>query len=468
MRNESDSENNAKPTPLTPLTPLIPQLTGEIIMCQKLLTNLVIFLFVTISPSITPVFAADWSDYKIKYHAGATTARNKTDWPAYITKLIDSEEKQAQNSCERIKNDLFWKEIASTFNKRIDLYNSLPDDEKGLNEFGVGYDWYPDHFREIANAYDELKKQHNDKKSNIEQEMVGTRLIRTFRLCGDELIAKGLLPLKSPGKEQSERYKEKLTRSIEALQEYEMNAHKIATRAMTSGNSETEIKSRIEGEFYNSRLDGGIIEILQVIEFPKYDLFEGGDNYFASTFDLNHLKANHEKRMAFITQLLNERRKGKANKLQAEQNEQIANKERQARIVKIKQGNISVAKSCVEVAVGLIGEKELGGNYEMALSKDFQDVYVKPTNKLYAGIGKIIDSDKSTITVLQSDAFSNKQFVFQLRHGNKTLWFGDKVAHGAYITFVGRYIDNATTLMRQGNNTLQMPSRVYDVVCVSS
>jgi hypothetical protein len=383
-----------------------------------------------------------------------------------IAKLISREEDLARLSCERIKGDFVWKQVADAINERFKLTSSISENEQWPSHIFVGR--YSTSARELEKSnliYLKIHEEFAAKAPGFRSNLAKTRAARVLRICGEDLFRQGLLP--KAASVSPDEFKKKIDDLSSVLKKHDDTWIGIARDSR--GQSAARVEEDLSAASYNANVDKKTRDgVIRYVWFPMHDIYKNGEALFASEFNYGAFKEDNDKAIISNNSELNKNRERSAQSDKDKENRLAQNKERELRINRIKNGDIKSAKSCAEVAVGLIGEKNLGGNYEMLLSKDFQDVHVKPTNEIYAGIGKTIDSDKSTITVLQSDEFRKKQFVFTLRHDKQTLWFGDKFALGGYLTFVGRYVDNMTVQMRQGNEMLKIQSRVYDVMCVSS
>ena len=367
-----------------------------------------------------------------------------------VAGLIAKEEKLAKLSCKRIRSDVSWKKAVDALNEWVKFFTSISEKERSslsakyLNEY------------ELKKSYDLYSEIRDEREAGIpeyRQALEGTRLARVLRMCGKELFRDGLLPPAIGPYATSVIGSDKLNQQIDNLSS-ELESHDgewLEIARNSQGGSATEVERLLYLTTGSSDLSHHTTNVTRAIWFPWHDLYIDGDKLFASKFDYEKFKKSIDESIAAA---VDEIRRNKERGVQ----EARIKKEHELRVRKVRSGDITAAKSCDEVALGLIGEKAY-------LSKDYRDVYVIPTNKIYAGIGKIIGSGRNVITVLDSDVYG-EQFVFKLRYNSKTLWFGDKTVHGRHVKFVGRYVDNTTTLISQGGNTVPMPARVYDVVCI--
>lgn len=371
-----------------------------------------------------------------------------SDNEAAVLGRIGAEEEQAKLACERMKQDERWTKVARKLKERTDIFYKLSPKEKSL---------LLQHPPSIPNIYGNLSSidpfmryskqiydsEVSDSRSDFDKSMLKARPLRVIRACKKDLITN------VPVHANNERYYSKhFDEDIKFLEESDKNM-----KAALGGLSKEVLGSPIKLDENLSKLRV-LVErqpsFLSFIYFPYHLLIANGDEKISKSIDFDAMLKDIDKDLDKIKSVLGQ------------------TSAREQRVSDVKSGDTSAAKSCSEIAVGLIPRDRLGGDYGLAVSKDFQEVLVKPTKEIYAGVGKVIDSGKSVITVVQTEALANKQYVFQLRHDGKTRWFGDRVAHGGYVSFVGRYVDNTTTQLSQGGSTVRIPSRVYDVVCVSS
>lgn len=389
-----------------------------------------------------------------------------------VAKLIAQHDEHAKNSCERIKNDETWRKVADILNERLNYFNNLSETERRSIDLSVKS--WSDSWRELKKSPDihsQIFEERVKKAPELNQALSKyTRLARVLKHCGEELFNSGILPPELPAYQptsvSSDKVKERISALIYNLQEHDESWLAIAKNVRKE--SPATVQGNLGDYSYNSRILDRSNSIANLFWFPMHDLYKDGDQFFAKQIDLDALSRDTKKTISTAEANLSRDKVRHAEDLKKKNNQALEAKERDSRIAAIKKGNLKIAKSCIEIAAALIPNDELGGNFDIALSKDFQDVHVQPTKKLYAGIGKVFDSEKNKISVLQSDEFRKKQFVFQLTHNERTIWFGEKFATGNYLTFVGRYIANENTVMRQGANSVEIPSRVYDLVCVSS
>lgn len=357
---------------------------------------------------------------------------------------IAAEEAEAKIACERMKQDPLWTKLSGKLRERTDVFYKLSSKEKELllqnksaipNAYNSGQSLFS-----VKNIYD---SKEGDARRRFDKVIFQTKPLRVLRACKDNLIPYVPLHANNEG-----YYKKYISEDLKFLETFDKNL----TAALESLSSDV-LKSpdKLDESLYKlGVLTEHRIGFLSFVYFPYHLLFSDGSEKLSRFVKYENLEKDIDKDIAKIKVALGQ------------------SSAREERVSNVKAGDTSSAKSCSEIAVGLIPKDRLGGNYDVAVSKDFQEVLVKPTNEIYAGVGKVLDSNKSVITVIQTEALQNKQYIFQLKHDGKTRWFGGNVANGNYVQFVGRYVDNSTTTLQQGMNPVKIPSRVYDVVCVSN
>lgn len=390
-----------------------------------------------------------------------------------VADSIAKEEEFAKLSCERIKSDALWKKVADALNERAKLVLSVSEKERRSIDLSVKFGkpvWYE--LRKIDDIYSRIRSERAAKVSAFRSALGSTRAVRVLRMCGEELFRDGLLPPVIGAYARSVIDSDELKQRINALSS-ELKSHddmwlEIAKNSQNM--SAAVVEDRLISTTQNSGLGRHPNRVTKVIWFPMHNLYIGGDKLFANEFDYEKFKSDNDEEIASAVDELKRERQREAEREAREARDREMRlaraREREERIKKIRNGNIKIAQYCSEISVALIPKDELREDH---YSKDFREVYVRPTNKLHAGFGEIIDSDKTTITGLHKNWLPGKIVSgFLLRHNKDTLWLSNSITHQNYINFVGRYVGNASISIRSGNDVIRVPLRVYDAMCISN
>lgn len=390
-----------------------------------------------------------------------------------VADLIAKEEEFAKLLCERIKSDALWKKVADALNERAKLVLSVSEKERRSLDLSVKI-WKPvwDELQKIDGIYFRIRSERAEKFPDLRSVLELTRAVRVLRMCGEELFRDGLLPPVIGAYTTSVIDSDELKQRINSLSS-ELKSHDDMWLEIAR-NSQNMSAAAVEGRLISTTQNSGLFYppdlVTKKVWFPMYYLYIGGDKLFANEFDYEKFKSDNDKEIASAVDELKRERQREAEREAREARDREMRlaraREREERIKKIRNGNIKIAQYCSEVSVALIPKDELRGDY---YSKDFREIYVRPTNKLYAGFGEIIDSDKTTITGLHKNWLPGKGVSgFLLRHNKDTLWLGNNIAYQNTINFVGRYVGNASISIRSGNDVIRVPLRVYDAICISN
>ena len=373
-----------------------------------------------------------------------------SDYETEVLGRIRAEEEQAKAACARMKQDKFWVTVAEKLKQRTDIFYKLSPKDKALllrNSSAISEIYEGEHFSVslFPTSRRVFDSEVDNSRSLFNKAMIKTRPLRVLRECKSDLITK--VPLHA---DNERRYSEYINEDIKFLETFDRNMKAaldtLSKEVLSSPTAldESLFKQRVLVEHQST--------FLNFVYFPYHLLVSNGNEKLFKREKINY------------DELLNDIDKD-IDRIKLALGKTLA---REQRVSKVKSGDISAAESCSEIAFGLIPKDRLSGTYNLVVSNDFQEVLVKPTNEIYAGIGKIVDSSDSAITLVQTEILANKQYVFQLKHDGKTRWFGDRIAHGSYVSFVGRYVNNATTTLQVGRDTVRLPLRVYDAICISS
>lgn len=390
-----------------------------------------------------------------------------------MVSAIAKSEIQAKDICARIRSDDSWKRVVNVLDRRLQLFNSLSKEERlaidlssAWSEFGKSYFIYNRLLEDSKSKYN-LQDYGSFKLS---QKIIMP--LRVIRACGQELFEEGLLPPAIPKNSSSvidaKEFKLLVNKYSLLIDENDKNWVDIFNRAQNDNRiSKYALSSMLFDATYNLRISNFPDEIKKYIWFPFHNIYKAGPDLFSKEFNFNKFDVDNDLILAKANDDLQEYYALEVTKI-AKENAKVADaKAREKRVLEVRNGNIKVAQSCAEVAEGFIDKKHLGGALGLRLSEGFQDVYAKPTNAVYAGIGKVIGFNNDEITVVNSDAFRG-EFFFVLRHDRSTLWFGKNVAINQNINFVGRYVDNTTVSISRGYTNSNFSSRVYEVLCLTN
>lgn len=392
--------------------------------------------------------------------------------------FINNENEQSRAICVDILNDAKWRAMMGSLGKLSDVYKNYP--KNGNDVTFMGIDSLLHNMREDL-LYSLQHQNHSSAGGlnirmggrNIEEYYYEVRQNRVMKQCGDELIAQRLVlvyPYFSlePTSEKSLAFSMGLIKKSNACVDAHDRSFASAYEVFASTPSDPEAQRKALNKFSSETLSSTCMlqresDMKRAIFFPLHKLARNpqGDVDFGSSRYAKSLPTVVDETYARA----NEKLSGAIAK-----NKEIKGRqeERENRISMIRAGKLENARSCGDVAEAFLKSEDIVGSLNgYSASKDTQSIHAEPTNKYYASIETINSIERGEIVTHDKNQFGNNSFSSVLKTNSKTVWFGSGLNVGGRVYFVGQYVKNAKTSIRNGSGNFQMPARQYNVICAS-
>ena len=382
-----------------------------------------------------------------------------------IVELLQEEEQFAEVTCQSIAQDQEWKNLLSNYPRLQQVYQRYP---KGYNKDAgftlastTAYDIARTSQRHFSDASYQKVKGQKDWEMAFEEKLMTVRVLRVLKKCGLSLKNQNLIlllplfDLKTGSKDEMTKLQQ-VMETTSCLKAYDA-ALITNFRAVQKGGSVDKMIFDLQGTCFKEADD-----LYNKVVFPYHVMVERKPTDYYSKYQT----VKFEKTVAMTLEEVNAKHGTAVPVMAAQAKEQ---QEKRARLVKISSGSVSVAKTCGEVAEGLIAKDNFSAVFSgYPISKDAQAVYNRPTQKLYSTIGNIISVKSNEIVTYDRNQISGVGYAYKLKIGKNAVWFKDDVTIGKNVYFVGRYVDNDVTTITQGQTSFDVSTRVIDVMCVTS
>ena len=358
----------------------------------------------------------------------------------YAKEVAENTTNMRQEICANIENN-------PTYDRFIKLLNAYDELEvklhniKSINYATVNYDrsrMFRD-FMDINNEILRIDFENNTAKQMIYDDFnvfSSAQQSRIYLTCGESLVNSGRLfyNMKS---------------GAEAIERKEIIERRTNKTFSNANQCENGIRERdlnkcrgVEDIFYPYAFHrrGGVEELNKMLE--QKDFFKNWEN------NLN----NHSSAYGLLLPLWKQEQKQDVEKKEINRREELAKSKRK---ILIKNGNVSVGRSCKEIAEA------------MDIKMDDRKVYMQPDNINYVLLNKLIYQKGQRGTVFSINALNGNEYGAFLKFSSKTLWFEkNKITLNDYVLIAGRYIDNDTLTVKVNSGEWTGTVRVYDVICI--
>lgn len=372
-------------------------------------------------------------------------------------------EAAAKVVCERIQTEPLWSEISQKLNA-LDVIKH----EYRKQDLYLGYpatDTLASTAQQVDSILSDMRYSDADALDRYHNQMLYFKILHK---CGADLQRTGKI-----------RVSNEILQNISSgnVEECIVQNNQYYDEVMASDDSDAVKESYIASA---SACKDLFSHTYEAYRFPYQFLFAGGIEKFKEEVDaLQNRTPNGETFLQATDQALvtakvdlekaidsKKAKDSKQNAVQAQRNQ--AKSDTLARINQIKNGNLSAAQNCQEVASALVNSQASNALGGAVISFDSQDVKLRPTSQIYATTASLISFENNIGLTFDTNAASNQEYAFVLRMNAETLWFDQsKITFGKRLYFVGQYVDNDTVSLSRDGRDFNIKTRVYDVMCIA-